>query len=220
MVIARLLRCRFWKSGPRRAPPSGSAAFPSSGESILMTLAPQSASWRTAVGPARTRVRSRTVKRERAWEARGADTVGNSPRNTTAECGCAAEFPIRPLMSTTLGGRPVAACAETSYFRRSEFAALDVGTAEPFGRERQRLAREPDHLVLEQIVKNFLGELRRRLADRLQVNLRLFRRLVGRIDAGEVLQLPGLGLGIEALRIALHAILDRRIDEDLDELTV
>src|SRR5262249_5957695 len=36
-----------------------------------MTLAPQSASWRTPVGPARTRVRSRTVKRERAVEARG-----------------------------------------------------------------------------------------------------------------------------------------------------
>ena len=36
------------------------------GVSILMTLAPQSASWRTQVGPERTRVRSRTVKRERA----------------------------------------------------------------------------------------------------------------------------------------------------------
>src|SRR5659263_618560 len=41
------------------------------GVSILMTLAPQSPSWRTAVGPERTRVRSRTVKRERAWEALG-----------------------------------------------------------------------------------------------------------------------------------------------------
>jgi hypothetical protein len=39
--------------------------------SILMTLAPQSASWRTQVGPERTRVRSSTVKRERACEARG-----------------------------------------------------------------------------------------------------------------------------------------------------
>src|ERR1051325_5881996 len=36
-----------------------------------MTLAPQSASWRTQVGPARTRVRSSTVKRARAFEARG-----------------------------------------------------------------------------------------------------------------------------------------------------
>src|SRR5215475_1168041 len=36
-----------------------------------MTLAPQSANWRTQVGPERTRVRSSTVKRERAFEARG-----------------------------------------------------------------------------------------------------------------------------------------------------
>src|SRR6185503_16456023 len=47
-----------------------------------MQFAPQSASWRTQVGPARTRVRSRTVKRESAVEARGnvmsvpADGVG------------------------------------------------------------------------------------------------------------------------------------------------
>ena len=39
------------------------------GASILMTLAPQSASWRTQVGPERTRVRSSTVKRERACDA-------------------------------------------------------------------------------------------------------------------------------------------------------
>src|SRR5689334_12824996 len=34
-----------------------------------ITSAPQSASWRAAVGPARTCVRSMTRKRERAWEA-------------------------------------------------------------------------------------------------------------------------------------------------------
>src|SRR5262245_53847567 len=38
-----------------------------------MTLAPQSASCRTQVGPARTRVRSSTVKRDRACEACGMD---------------------------------------------------------------------------------------------------------------------------------------------------
>src|SRR3979411_3183915 len=38
-----------------------------------MTLAPQSASCRTQVGPERTRVRSSTVKRDRACEARGKD---------------------------------------------------------------------------------------------------------------------------------------------------
>src|SRR5215475_12144959 len=70
-VMLRLLRCRFWKSGPLRGPPGPSPFSRCAGVSILMTFAPQSASWRTQVGPERTRVRSRTVKRERACEARG-----------------------------------------------------------------------------------------------------------------------------------------------------
>src|ERR1700721_3754238 len=40
-----------------------------------MTSAPQSASWRAQVGPARTRVRSSTVKRVSALDARGRPTV-------------------------------------------------------------------------------------------------------------------------------------------------
>src|SRR5215472_7319980 len=59
-VIARLLRCRFWKSGPSRRLPVASTSSPVG--SILMTRAPQSASWRTAVGPARCAVRSMTRK--------------------------------------------------------------------------------------------------------------------------------------------------------------
>jgi putative intracellular protease/amidase len=41
-------------------------------------LAPQSASWRTQVGPDRTRVKSSTVKRVRAFEARGKGIAGAS----------------------------------------------------------------------------------------------------------------------------------------------
>src|SRR6516165_2967288 len=59
-VIARLLRCRFWKSGPSRRLPVASTSSPEG--SILITWAPQSASWRTAVGPARCAVRSITRK--------------------------------------------------------------------------------------------------------------------------------------------------------------
>src|SRR5229473_71949 len=59
-VRLRLLRWRFWKSKPWREPTSVAA---SSGASTLSTSAPQSASWRTAVGPARARVRSITLKR-------------------------------------------------------------------------------------------------------------------------------------------------------------
>src|SRR5689334_1508500 len=70
-VMARLLRCRFWKSGPWRGPPAGSGGSRCSGSSTLMTLAPQSASCRTQVGPARTRPRSSTVKRASAAEALG-----------------------------------------------------------------------------------------------------------------------------------------------------
>src|SRR4051794_9892193 len=61
-----LLRWRFWKSNPWRAPPIASVLLPgSAGCSILITSAPQSASCRTAVGPARCAVRSRTL----IWES-------------------------------------------------------------------------------------------------------------------------------------------------------
>src|ERR1700753_3086627 len=76
-VIARLLRCKFWKSAPSRGPPSCSPVS-SVSASILMTLAPQSASWRTQVGPERTRVRSSTVKRDRACDACGIGMLQNS----------------------------------------------------------------------------------------------------------------------------------------------
>src|ERR1700756_3680319 len=49
----------------------------SSGISILITSAPQSASWRTQGGPARTRVRSSTLKRASAWLAGGRDITGS-----------------------------------------------------------------------------------------------------------------------------------------------
>src|ERR1700736_6861548 len=49
----------------------------SSGISILITSAPQSASWRTQVGPPRTRVKSSTLKRASAWLAGGRD-IGDS----------------------------------------------------------------------------------------------------------------------------------------------
>src|SRR5262245_55738714 len=67
--MARLLRSGSPSPGARAA--RLLAASSSSNASTLMTLAPQSASWRTQVGPERTRVSSSTVKRDRAWEARG-----------------------------------------------------------------------------------------------------------------------------------------------------
>src|SRR5687768_11205378 len=67
--MARLLRCRFCMSGPWRGPPMPSFGSTPGGDSILITSAPKSANWRTQVGPARTRDRSRMRKRSRAEEA-------------------------------------------------------------------------------------------------------------------------------------------------------
>ena len=58
--MLRLLRLRFWKSEPLRPI---EMSRPAPNISTIRTSAPQSASWRTAVGPERTRVRSRTLKR-------------------------------------------------------------------------------------------------------------------------------------------------------------
>src|SRR3954470_16457168 len=93
-VIERLLRCRFWKSEPSRGPPIPSPSLMCSGISILMQFAPQSASWRTQVGPARTRVRSSTVKRLSAVEARGKDM--RSPEQSDG----AGQSRYRALLST------------------------------------------------------------------------------------------------------------------------
>jgi len=56
LVAVQVLEVRALAGPPRGSPPPGSG-----GSSILITLAPQSASWRTQVGPERTRVRSSTV---------------------------------------------------------------------------------------------------------------------------------------------------------------
>src|SRR3954470_4951742 len=68
-VMERLLRCRFCISKSCREPKMlALGSLPGVG-SILITSAPKSASWRTHVGPERTRDRSSTRKRERAEEA-------------------------------------------------------------------------------------------------------------------------------------------------------
>src|SRR5687767_10053628 len=67
--MERLLRCRFCMSGPSRGPPMASFGSTPGGDSILITSAPKSANWRTQVGPARTRDRSRMRKRSSALEA-------------------------------------------------------------------------------------------------------------------------------------------------------
>ncbi len=72
LVAVQVLKVASPRAGRPSALPARAAI------SILMTLAPQSASWRTQVGPDRTRVRSSTVKRARAFEARGKGIAGVS----------------------------------------------------------------------------------------------------------------------------------------------
>src|ERR1700720_688765 len=91
-VIARLLRCRVWKSGPWRRLPVASTSSPEG--SILITCAPQSASWRTAVGPARCAVRSMTRK-----SLRGSGVIGLFSRESAAH-----PDPLRSLPSLPARG--------------------------------------------------------------------------------------------------------------------
>src|SRR3984893_9067745 len=92
-VIARLLRWRFWISGPSRRLPVASTNSPDG--SILMTWAPQSASWRTAVGPARCAVKSRTRK---SFKGSGTVVIG---RFSLASClGWCAPHPPGPWRKT------------------------------------------------------------------------------------------------------------------------
>src|SRR5271165_3070030 len=109
--MLRLLRCRFMKSGPSRGPPSGSPVSNLAGVSILMTFAPQSASWRTQVGPERTRVRSSTVKRLSASEARGNGiSFSRTMFSHPAIVKRARHSPISGELSTPLTGVAGAAC--------------------------------------------------------------------------------------------------------------
>ena len=52
------------------------------------------------------------------------------------------------------------------------------------------------------------------------MDFRVFRRFVGRIDAGEVLDRAAERPGVEALRVAPGAFLEGRVDEDLDEFAL
>src|SRR5256886_2812121 len=130
-VMLRLLRCRFWKSDPSRGPPSGSPPPGSGGNSILMTLAPQSASWRTQVGPARTRVRSRTVNRSSACEALG-NGIFSAPARCFVFC-CISLGPAERREGPTFPDIPPDVHRGEDLSRRDD---IRYGPAEPGGARR------------------------------------------------------------------------------------
>src|SRR6516164_105109 len=103
------------------------------GVSILMTLAPQSASWRTQVGPERTRVRSRTVKRSRALDARGKGIAGRL-RFLFCALGGAPNFPDLAAVVYRLAApsgcrsgdvNPLNSCRKWSSFRHFHEAIMN-----------------------------------------------------------------------------------------------
>src|SRR5215471_5996125 len=130
-VMLRLLRCRFWKSDPSRGPPSGSPPPGSGGNSILMTLAPQSASWRTPVGPARTRVRSSTVNRSSAREALG-NGIFSAPASSFRFC-CTSLGPAERRQGPTFPDIPPDVHRGEDLSRRDD---IRYGPAEPGGARR------------------------------------------------------------------------------------
>src|SRR5207248_6156668 len=92
----------FWKSKPWRVP------VPSSSDSIastLITLAPISLSWRTAVGPDRARVRSMTLMCDRARPGSGIveDYVTND--GATLDCVVGVGDLFGRSLSLVKGGR-------------------------------------------------------------------------------------------------------------------
>src|SRR4051794_16416592 len=73
------------------------------------------------------------------------------------------------------------------------------------------LGQGPDYSLRHQL---------RRFIKRPQMNLRRFRRLIRRIETREILDRASFGLGVQALCIAFHAFLDRRVDEYLDKFSL
>lgn len=55
---------------------------------------------------------------------------------------------------------------------------------------------------------------------RVDVDLRVLRRLVGRVDSREIGQLASASLGIEALAVAPLGLCEAGVDEDLDEVRI
>lgn len=76
-------------------------------------------------------------------------------------------------------------------------------------------------LLQQPVLLKILGDHDDRLLDTrlltVNVHLRLLGGLVGRADAGEVLDLAGAGLLVQALGVALLGLFDGDVDEDLDE---
>src|ERR1051326_1231661 len=75
-----------------------------------------------------------------------------------------------------------------------------------------------NYVFADQLGDDDFGHLLRGSAHSVQMDFGGLRRLVWRVDAGEIFDPTVHGLGVKPLRIAPNAFVDRRVDEYLDEL--
>ncbi len=94
-----------------------------------------------------------------------------------------------------------------------EAIAAHLQTAPPSAR-RLAAAQEAALLEAREQALDARADVERR---RVQGQVRARRRLVGRRDAGELLDLAGAGAAVELLGVAPLADVERRVDEDLEE---
>ena len=73
-------------------------------------------------------------------------------------------------------------------------------------------------MARKQLVDNSARQLLRSRIAGSQMDFGIFRRLIGLIDPGEVLDFASQRLRVETLRIASNARVEWGIDEDLDEI--
>src|SRR5690348_4755280 len=109
-----------------------------------------------------------------------------------------------PAFSGTSGARRSCRSAEAPASGSAQRGWLTPGSLAP-----------PQQLLDDQ-VRGFVG----RHLCRVDADFGVLRLLVRAVDAGEILELAGAGLGIEALGVALLGFGERRIDKDLEELAL
>src|SRR4051794_18583637 len=75
-----------------------------------------------------------------------------------------------------------------------------------------------DNLPLNQRPQNTLGRGLSVSGAGVHHDLSVLRRLVGRVDAGEVLDLPFFGTRVKPFRVASHTLFQGRVDKNLHKL--
>ena len=158
-----------------------------------------------------------------ASSPRAARTDSSTPGTTRTPSAAPAAMRrghARPAVSWSVTARtatPAAAASSTSASggsEPSEASGVEVEVGPAGGYAVTARPTRPRGLELGEDARRALGG---RLLLGADVHVGARRRLVGVADAGELLDLAGEGLRVEALHVAAGALLDRGVDEHLDE---